>query len=264
MWCMFTSLRLTTLSTDLLRFRSWIFCMVHMFRQNIDRKVVIRSTCRKLSLTMMYWKKRWEPEKEGVFCSKFWLFFYILWIHLQFFSPENFMDRMPIIWYFMYLCITHTHIYIYRVLRVMFLTNRPATFFPPSIFWQICVEMTIRFFRPFSAEAQVVFWSLQEARWPGRWTFRVFPKQVWMAAKICWKTTQTLECPAAGCGFVTPHLGWHAVDASMTTLHMIVWVGILIHRSQPGNSRLKLLISTAWLLIVTKLLRQKLVKSWWS
>lgn len=132
---MFTSLRLTTLSTDLLRFRSWIFCMVYMFRQNIDRKVVIRSTCRKLSLTMMYWKKRWEPEKEGGFCSKFWLFFYILWVHLQFFSPENFMDRMPIIWYFMYLCITHTHIYIYTEFwRVMFLNQPPVTIFVPQHF----------------------------------------------------------------------------------------------------------------------------------
>ena len=193
MWCMFTSLRLTTLSTDLLRFRSWIFCMVHMFQQNIDRKVVIRSTCRKLSLTMMYWKKRWEPEKEGVFCSKFWLFFYILWIHLQFFSPENFHGQNANYMIFYYVYMYYTHIYIYRLLRVMFLTTPPHYLFNiPSLFWEICVEMTIRFFRPSSAEAQVVFWSLQEARWPGRWTFRVFPKQVWMAAKICLKNRTNL------------------------------------------------------------------------
>ena len=195
-----------------------------MFRQNIDRKVVIRSTCRKLSLTMMYWKKRWEPEKEGVFCSKFWLFFYILWIHLQFFSLENFMDRMPIIysiWYFMYICITHIYIYIESFKSDVF-TQPPATFFLPQHFLGRC-------FGRWRSASSSSFWLS-----PGRFLksprskmarpmdVSWFFSQVWMVLRYAEKPHKPWSIQQLAAGLSLHR--WHAVDASITTLHMIVWL----------------------------------------
>jgi len=162
------------------------------------------------------------------------------------------------------LCIYVLYIYIcvYRVLKVMFFTNPPATFFPPFIFWEMFWEMTIRFFRPkrgFSPGRFLKSPRSKMARPIGRFEF--FPSRYGWLLRYAEKHAN-LEYPAAGCRFVTPKCGVTRRRCIHYYITHDCLVGILIQRSQPGNSWLKLLISTAWLLIVTKLLRQKLVKSW--